>query len=151
MRLSADMAGMADFRSRRTFFDCEIVRQNQPLEMKLESTPDFSHSEMRAARGPIFRRRFGRIVSVAILSSSSVVAFRSPNSDGRNGACCATSRDGGEFIPPKAPHPRAAFLSIHLNASSEGERCMKHIVHPYCSLFGSPQDFRNSPQQKKLR
>ena len=54
MHGSADMAGMSDVRSRRTFFRFEIVCQDQPLEMKLESTPDFSHLEMRAARGPFF-------------------------------------------------------------------------------------------------
>ena len=61
MRGSADTAGMPDVRSRRAFFRFEIVCQDQPLEMKLESTPDFSHSEMRAARGPFFGMRFGRI------------------------------------------------------------------------------------------
>jgi hypothetical protein len=55
------MAGMPDVRSCRAFFRFEIVRPDQPLEMKLESTPDFSHSEMRAARGPLFGMRFGRI------------------------------------------------------------------------------------------
>ena len=65
MRGLADAAGMPDVKSRRAFFRFEIVRQDRPLETKLESTPDFSHSEMRAARGPFFGMRFGRIVSLA--------------------------------------------------------------------------------------
>ena len=48
MRGSADTAGMPDVRSCRAFFRFEIVRQNQPLEMELESTPNFSR--LRNAR-----------------------------------------------------------------------------------------------------
>ena len=151
MRGSADTAGMPDVRSRRAFFRFEIVRQDQPLEMKLESTPDFSHSEMRAARGPFFGMTFGHIFSLAFLSSSSVAAFRGPNSDSRNGVCFATSRQAREIIAPEAPHSHAAFLNIRPNSSSEGERCMKDTDHPIRSPFGSPSDFRKSPKQKKLR
>ena len=78
MRGSADMGGMRDFGSRRSFFRLEIVCQDQPLEMKLESTSDFFHSEMRAARGPFSGMRSGCIVSLAFLSPSSVAAFRDP-------------------------------------------------------------------------
>ena len=135
MRGSADTAGMPDVRSRRAFFRFEIVRQDQPLEMKLESTPDFSHSEMRAARGPFFGMRFGRIFSLAFLSSSSVAAFRGPNSDSRNGVCFATSRQAREIIAPEAPHSHAAFLrSSAADSSSEGERCMKDTDHPSVTL-----------------
>jgi hypothetical protein len=89
---STDMAGIFDVRSRWAFFDREIVYQDRPLEMKLESTPDFSHSEMCAVRGQFFCMRFGRIASLAFLNSSSVVAFRGPNSDNRNGVCFSASR-----------------------------------------------------------
>ena len=58
---------MLDVGSRRVFFRCEIMCQDQPLETKLESSPDFPHSEMRAARGPFFGIRFGHIVSPAFL------------------------------------------------------------------------------------
>ena len=151
MRGSADTAGMPDVRSRRAFFRFEIVCQDQPLEMKLESTPDFSHSEMRAARGPFFGMRFGRIFSLPFLSSSSVAAFRGPNSDSRNGVCFATSWHAREIIAPEAPHSHAAFLNIRRDSSSEGERCMKDTDHPIRHLSRSPSDFRKSPKQKKLR
>jgi hypothetical protein len=64
MRGSADMAGMPDVKNRRTFFPVEIVYQDQPLEMKLESTPDFSHSKMRGVRGLFFGMTFGPILSL---------------------------------------------------------------------------------------
>ena len=150
MRGSADTAGMPDVRSRRAFFRCEIVRQNQPLEMKLESTPDFSHSEMRAARGPFFGMRFGRIFSLAFLSSSSVAAFRGPNSDGRNGVCFATSRQAREIIAPEASHSHAAFLNIRPDSSSEGERCMKDTVHPIRHPFGSPSGFSEESEAEEV-
>ena len=90
MRELANTAGMPNVKSRRAFFRFDIVRENRPLEMNLETTSDFSHSEMRAARGPFFGMRFGRIFSRAFLSPCSVVAFRGPNSDSRNGVCFAT-------------------------------------------------------------
>jgi hypothetical protein len=62
---SKDTVGMPDVRSRRSFFRLEIVSQDQPPEIKLESAPDFSHSEMRAARGPFLIVSFRRIVSLA--------------------------------------------------------------------------------------
>jgi hypothetical protein len=130
MRGSADMAGMPDVKNRRAFFPFEIVRRDQPLELKLESTPDFSHSEMRAARGPLFGMRFGRIFSLSFLSSSSVVAFRGPNSDSGNGVCFAASRPVREIIEPEALHSHPDFPNTRRDASSEGERCMKHTVHP---------------------
>ena len=61
MRGSADIAGMLDVRSRRVLFRCEIVRQDQPLELVRESALDFSHSKMCAARDPLFGTRFGCI------------------------------------------------------------------------------------------
>ena len=130
MRGSADIAGMPDVKSRRAFFRFEIVCQDQPLEMKLESTPDFSHSEIRAARGPFFGMRVGRIFSLAFLSSSSVAAFRDPNSDSRNGVCFAASRHAREIIAPEVPHSHAVFLSISPDSSSQGERYLKDTVHP---------------------
>jgi hypothetical protein len=129
MREVANTAGMPNVKSRRAFFRFDIVRENRPLEMKFETTPDFSHSEMHAARGPFFRRRFGRIVSLAILSSSSVAAFRGPNSDSRNGVCFATSRQANKIIAPEGLYSYAVSLSVRPNSSSEGERCMKHTVH----------------------
>src|SRR5690348_11237551 len=102
MRGSADTAGVPDVGSRGVFFRCEFVCQDQPLEMKLESTADFSYSEMRAAHGPFFGTRFVFICSLAFLRSSSVVAFRGSNSDSRNGVCFATSWHEREIIVPEA-------------------------------------------------
>ena len=131
---SADTAWMPDGRSRRAIFRCEIVRHNQALETKLESNPDFSHSDIRAARGPFFGMRFGHIFSLAFLNSSSVAAFRSSNLDGRNEVCFAVSRQAREISAPEAPHSHTAFLNIRPDSSSEGERCMKHTVHPRVHL-----------------
>ena len=125
---SANTAGMPDVKSRQAFFPFEIVSRDQPLEMRLESTPDFSHSEIRAARGLLFGMRFGRIFSLAFLSSSSVVAFRGPNSDSGNGVCFATSRQANKIIAPEGLYSYAVSLSVRPNSSSEGERCMKHTV-----------------------
>ena len=146
---STDVARMPDFSSRRGFLDPEIVRQDRPLEMKLESTPDFSHSEMRAASGQFFGMSFARIFSLAFLNSSSVAAFRGPNSDGGNGACFATSRQAREIIAPEALYSHETFLSIRSNSSSKGERCMKDTVHPvghlsvHLRLFGRVRSGRS--------
>ena len=83
MRGSADTARMPDVKSRRAFFRFEIGRQHQPMEMKLECAPDFSHSEMRAARSPFFGMRFGRIFSLTFLSCSPVAVFSGFDSNGR--------------------------------------------------------------------
>jgi len=131
---SADTAWMPDGRSRRAFFRCDIVRHNQALETKLKSTPDFSHSEMCAARGPFSDMRFGHICSLSFLNSSSVAAFRGSNSDGRNEVCFAASRRAREISAPEAPHSHTAFLNIRPASSSEGERCMKYTVHPLVHL-----------------
>src|SRR5271154_1533638 len=130
---SADTAGMLDVGSQRTFFRCEIVCQDQPLEMKLESIPDFSYSEMCAARGP-FCMAFGPILSQPFFSTSSVAAFRDLNSDGRNRADCATSRQAHKISAPQAPHSLVAFLSVRPDAFPEGERCMKDTDHPVVHL-----------------
>jgi hypothetical protein len=130
MRSSADTAGMLDVRSCRASFRFEIACQDQPLKVKLESTPDFSHSEMRAARGPLFGMRFGHIFSFAFLSPASVAAFRGPNSDLGNGVCFAVSRQSREIIEPAALHSHSAFLNIRPDASSEGERCIRETDHP---------------------
>jgi hypothetical protein len=130
MHGSADMAGMSDGRSRRTFFRLEIVCQDQPMEMKLESTPDVSHVEMRAVRGPFLSMRFGRIYSLAFLSSSSVAPIHGLNSDSRNGMFFATSQEASETIAPEAPYSRAAFLDIRRDSPSEGDGCMKDTDHP---------------------
>ncbi|MFZ0787157.1 MAG: hypothetical protein WAM67_15320, partial [Candidatus Acidiferrales bacterium] len=156
MRGSADTAGMLDARSCRAFFRFEIACQDQPLKVKLESTPDFSHSEMRAARGPFSVMSFGHIVSLAFLSSSSVAAFRGPNSDSRNGMCFATSRLANKIIAPEALHSRAIFLSTRPNSSSEGERCMKDTVHPvvhfsvHSRIFGRVRNRRSCASRDDL-
>ena len=153
MRGSADTAGMPDVRSRRAFFRFEIVRQNQPLEMELESTPEFSLFRNARSSRPIFGMRFGHIFSLAFLSSSSVAAFRGPNSDSRNEVCFATSRQAREIVAPEAPHSHAVFLSIRRclldqrmasllrDSSSEGERCMKDTDHPIRHLLRHPRIF----------
>jgi hypothetical protein len=149
MHGSADMAGVSDGRSRRTFFRPEIVCQNQPLEMKLESTPDVSHVEMRAVRGPFLSVGFGRIFSLALPSSSSVAAFHAFNSDSRNGMFFAISQEASEIIAPEASHSHAPFLNIRRDSSCEGERCMKDTVHPmrhpsvHPQIFGRAQNKRS--------
>jgi hypothetical protein len=133
---TADTTEMRDVRSRRVFYRFKIVWEDQPLEMKLESAPDFSHSEMRAPPGPFFDVRVGGIFPLAFLISSSVTGFCGLNSDCRNGVCFATSRQAREIIAPEALHFHAAFLNFRPNASSEGERCMKDTVHyvVHCSV-----------------
>ena len=132
MRGSADMAGMSDGRCRRTFFRLEIVCQDQPPEMKLESTPEVFHVEMRAVCGPLLSMRFGRIFSLAFLSSSSVAAFQGLNSGSRNGMFLATSQEASKIIAPEAPYSRTAFLDIRRDTPSEGDGCMKDTDHPIC-------------------
>src|SRR5580704_13341256 len=130
MRGLADVAGMPNVRSCWAFIHGETVCQGRPLEMKLESTPDFPHSEMRAARGPFFVMRFGRMFPLALLSSSSVAALPGLNSDSRNGQCFVASRRTREIIAPEALGSHAAFLNIRWDYPSEGERCMKDTDHP---------------------
>lgn len=141
MRGSADRSGIRDVESHLAFLDRHGVRRNQTLKMKLEFTPDFSHSEMHAARGPLFAMRFGHIISLAFLNSSSVAAFRGPHSDSRNGVCFATSRHMRELIAPEAPDSQAIFLNIRRDSSSKGERCMKDIDHPIGHPLRHPQIF----------
>jgi hypothetical protein len=135
---SADTAGMPDVQSRRAFFRFEIVYQDRPPEMKFESAPNFSHAEMRAARGPIFGMTFGHIVSLRILSPSSVAALRGLNSDTRNGVRFATSQHAREIMALGPPHSRAVFLCIRPNASSKGDGYMKDTDHPirHPRIFG---------------
>ena len=130
MRGSADTAEMPDVKSRPAGFCFEIACQDQPLEIELESTPAFSHSEMRAARSPFFGATFGRIFSWACLNSPSVAGFCGPNSDGRNEAYFAASRQARETIAPEALHSHAGFLNTRRDASSKGERWTKDTVHP---------------------
>jgi hypothetical protein len=141
MRGSVDTAGALDVKSRLGFFRFEIACQDRSREMRLESTPDFFHSEMRAARGPFFGARFGRIFSLAVLDSSSVAAFRDPNSDGRNEARLATSRQASEIIAPETPHHHAAFLNIRPHSYSEGDGCMKDTDHPIRHPLRHPRIF----------
>ena len=141
MRGSADTAVMLNVRSHRACFRFEIVCQDQLLEMKLESIPDFSNSEMHAGRDPFFGRKFGRIFSLAFLSPFSVAAFRGPNSESRNGPCFATSRPAREIIEPEALHSRPVFLNTLRDASSEGERCMKDAHHPIRHPLRHPRIF----------
>jgi hypothetical protein len=142
MRGSAYTAGMPDIKSRRAFFRFEIVCPDQPLEMKLEFAPDFSHSEMRAARGPFFGMTFRHILALLFLSNSSMAPFRGPNSDSRNGVCFAASRHAGAIIAPEIPHSHAVFLSVRPYASSDGERCMKDTNHPVVHLLVHLMIFR---------
>jgi hypothetical protein len=124
MHGSADTAGMPDVRS-RAFFRFEIMCQEELLEIKLESAPHFSYPEMRAARRPFFGTRFGRIVSLAFLGSSSVAAFRGPNSDRRNEVYFAASQQAHKIIAPEALHSHAhagldvradvSWVSIHMS------------------------------------
>jgi hypothetical protein len=141
MRGLGDTAGLPDVRSRRAFFRFEIVCQDQPLEMKLDSTLDFSHSEMRAPHGPFFGMRFGHIFSLAFLSSSSVAAFRGPNSDRRNEVYFAASQQARGIIAPEALHSHAALLNIRRDSPSEGDRCMKDTHHPIRHLPRHPRIF----------
>lgn len=85
--------------------------------------------------------RFGRISSLAFLSSSSVAAFRGFNSDGRNGVCFWISRQASEIIAQEAPHSHSTFLNVRTTASSEGERCMKDTVHPIVHFSVHPRIF----------
>jgi hypothetical protein len=139
---SAGTAGMLDVGSHRTFFRCEIVCQDQPLEMKLEFAPDLYHSEVRAVCDPFFSTTFGHMFSLPFLCSSSVAAFRGLNSDNRNEACLAVSRQAHEIITPEASYSRTAFQNICQDSSSKGERCMKDTDHPvghlsvHLRLFG---------------
>jgi len=126
----AVLTGLLDARRRISFFGCEIVCQDQPLETKLQFAHNFYLSETRPVCTPIFGMAVGRISSLGFLTSSFVAAFRGPNSDNRNGVRFEASRQAGEVIAPEALRSNAAFLRIRLNASSEGERCMKDIVHP---------------------
>ena len=130
MRGSAAIAWMLDVRDRRASFRFEIVCQDLPLEMKLESAPEFSHSEIRAVHGPFCGMTFENILSLSSLSTTSVAAFRDLNSYSRNGVCFAISRYARDIIALGAPHSRAVFLCIRPNPSSKGERCIKDTVHP---------------------
>jgi len=130
MRGSKDAVGMPDVRSHRAFFRFEIVCQDQPLELELESTPNFPHSEMYVVRGPFGSIMYERICSLPFLTSSSVAVFRSPNSDSTNGVCFVTSRQASKILAPETPHHHAAFPNIRPHSSSEGDGCMKDTDHP---------------------
>jgi hypothetical protein len=134
IRGSTDTARMPNVRRCRVFFRFEIAWQDQPPKMKLESTSDFSHSEMHACCSSFFGMTFGHIFSLLFLGSSSVAAFRGPNSGSRNGVCFATSWHTREIIAPETPHSHAAFLSIQLDSPSDGERCMTDTDHPVVHL-----------------
>jgi hypothetical protein len=130
MRGSADTAWIPNIGSCLAFFRFEIAWQDQPPEMALESTSDFSHSEKRSSCSRFFGMMFGYILSLPFLGSSSVAAFRGPYSDSRNGVYFATSWHAHEIIAPETPHSLAGLLSIRLDSPSEGERCMKYTDHP---------------------
>ena len=112
MRELANTAGMPNVKSRRAFFRFETQSKDRSLEIKLESTPDFSHSGMRAGRGPFFGTSLGRIFCLAFPGSSSVAAFRGPNPDSRNGTSFAASRQASEIIAPEAHHSHEVFLGF---------------------------------------
>ena len=144
MRGSADTSGIPDIKSRRAFLRFEIVCQGRPLEMKLKSTPDFSHSEIRAVPGPFLVVWFGHLFSQVFLSSSSVAAFRSSNCDSRNGVCFTTSRQVSEIIAPEAHHSHAGVLSIHPDGCSEGDWCMKDTDYPIRHLLRNLARYANT-------
>lgn len=125
MHSSVRMAGRPAFGSRRAFFDRDIVPQIQPPEMELQFAPNFYLSETRPVCTLIFRIRFGSLLSLAFLRSPSVAAFHGPNSDSRNGACFAISRQASKIIGLEDPYPYAAYLSVRPNSTSEGELCIK--------------------------
>ena len=133
MRGSADMAGMPDVRSRRAFFGREIVCQDQPLEMKLEFTPNFSHSEMRAVRGPFF----GMSVRAHFFSAVSQLFFCGRVSwpqfrQQKWSVFCDLA--AGKRNHRARSTPFSCSFSKHPPADnalfSEGERCMKDTDHP---------------------
>ena len=143
MRDSVDMDGIHDVRSRRAFFDREIVRRNPILEMELESTPNFSLSETRAVCDSLFGIAFGHICSLTFLITSSVALFRGSDSESTNGVCFAASWQAHKSMALEAPHFHAASLGIRpdacwinewrlsfANTSSEGERYMTDTDHP---------------------
>ncbi len=117
--------------------------------MELEFVPNFHLFEMRPVCTSIFRIRFGSIFSLEFLSSSSVASFLDPNSDSRHRVCFGTSRHAREIIAPGTLQSHAVLLSVRPNSSSEGERGMKHIVHPivhflvHRRIFGRVRDRRS--------
>jgi len=149
MRGLADRAGTLEVRSRRPFLDLEIARRNLTLEMELEFTPTPSSSEIGAVHGRFCGMTFGRIFSLSFRGTSSVAAFRSPNSDERNKVYFAASRQVREIITPEALYSNADFLNIRRDTSSEGERCMKDTNHPavhlsvHLRIFGRAQSRRS--------
>jgi hypothetical protein len=154
MRGSANMAEMPDVRCRQAFFGREIMRRNQTLERELKFTSNFSLLEMHTIRGPFSDMAFERIFSLPLRSFSPVAAFCGPNSNNRNEACFATSRQACKIIAPEAHHSHAAFLTIWpdaswinewrlscVNAPSEGDGCMKDTDHPISHPLRHPRIF----------
>lgn len=144
----ADVTGLPDARSRIGFFDCEIVCKDQPLETRLQFALNFYLSDTRPVCTSIFGMRIGRISTLGILTSSSVVAFRDLNSDLRNEARFATSRQASEVIAPEAPHSHEDFLSVCPNSSSEGERRMKDTDHPIRHPLRHPRIFGRARRRR---
>ena len=106
---------------------------------------------MHAPCAPFFGMTFGHIFSLPFLGSSSVAAFRGPNSDSRNGVCFATSWHARELIAPETPHSHAAFLSIRPDSPSEGERCMKDTDHPVVHFLVHLRIFARVRRRRGLR
>jgi hypothetical protein len=129
MRGSADTYGMSHVRRCRSFFRFEIPHQDEQLEMSLESPPDFSPSEMRAPRGPFFGVMFRHILSLPFFSTSPLTPPRGSDSDRRDGAYFAASRQSREIIALEAHFSHSAFLNFRPDSSTQGERCMKDTVH----------------------
>ena len=127
---STDVTGLLDARIRMSFFGCEIVCQDQPLETKLQFALNFYLSETRPVRTPIFGTRFGHMSSLAFLTSSSVAVFLDPNFDSRNRPSLGASQRSRENIAPEVLHSHSAILKFSPDAASEGERCIRDTVHP---------------------
>lgn len=127
---SVDVTGLLDARSRMSFFGCEIVCQDQPLETKLQFALNFYLSETRPVCTPTFGMGVEHISSLGFLTSSSVATFRGPNSDTGNGVCFAALRQAREIIELEALYSHPDFPNTRRDASSEGERCMKNTDHP---------------------
>ena len=125
IRLGLVMSGVA-----KLSFALKLCAKIDCKKMKLESTPDFSRSRMRAANGHFFCMRFGHIFSLAFSRLFFVATFRYSNFDSRNGVCFATSRHTREIIAPEAPNSHAVFQRIRPDSSSQGERCMQDTDHP---------------------
>src|ERR1700732_4660168 len=112
--------------------------------MKLEFTPDLSHSEMRAVRRTFCGTTFEHIFSLPFLNTS-VAAFRGFNPTEEMECVLRPRGIVREIIAQEASHSHAAFINIRSDASSEGERCMKDTHYPirHPRIFGRARSRRS--------